>query len=281
MSFSPIAQFQTDFGRLASLSLGGYTLAKILPALLTLLLALIVIRIARKITEKLLNRTKLDIRVQKIITTLVKLLLYIVTVLIVMAQLGIPVTSLVALLSVAGLAVSLAVESVLSNAAGGLMIYSAHPFEIGDYIEMDGKEGTVVEIGLNHTKIDTLSGQRVLLPNKSVSNAKVVNYNTLGRRRASITVTTHYDAPTETVKKACMEAVEMVENRMTDPAPAVYLSNYGSSSIEYTIFCWATPENYWGMYFGIIENLRTTFDKYDVEMSYDHLNVHLVEDLTK
>lgn len=281
MSFTPITQFQSDFAHLASLSLGGYTLAKILPALFTLIIGLIVIRIAKNVTVKLLKRTKLDSRIQKIIGTLIKLLLYIVTILIIMDQLGIPVTSLVALLSVAGLAVSLAVESVLSNAAGGLMIYSAHPFEVGDYIEMDGKEGTVVEIGLNHTKIDTYSGQRVLLPNKSVSNAKVVNYNTLGRRRTAIKVTTHYDAPTQTVKKACMEAVEMVENRMTDPAPAVYLSNYGSSSIEYTIYCWATPENYWGVYFGILENLRTTFEKYNVEMSYDHLNVHLVEDLTK
>ena len=99
----------------------------------------------------------------------------------------------------------------------------------------------------------------------------------LGRRRIVRTVTASYDAPTETVMTACMEAVEATANILPDPAPAVHLTDYGASSIEYTIYCWCTVENYWPAYHSINEKLRDTFAKHNVEMTYDHLNVHILD----
>lgn len=93
-------------------------------------------------------------------------------------------------------------------------------------------------------------------------------------------VTASYDAPTETVKAACREALAQTEHILEDPAPSVYLTNYGDSSIEYTVYCWATPENYWDVYFALGERLRETFAAHGVEMTYDHLNVHIVENRT-
>ena len=182
-----------------------------------------------------------------------------------------------ALLSVLTLGITLAAEDILGNVAGGLVILSSHPFALGDFIEAGGTSGTVREIGLNHTKLETANGQMILMPNKDLSSSKIINYTVLGRRRIVRTVTASYDAPTETVMTACMEAVEATANILPDPAPAVHLTDYGASSIEYTIYCWCTVENYWPAYHSINEKLRDTFAKHNVEMTYDHLNVHILD----
>lgn len=253
------------------------TLIKILSAAVTLLVCLIVIRLLMKLSQKLLNRSKLDGRVQKYLLSGIKLVLYIITVVIVAESLDINMTSLVALLSVGSLGVTLAAEDILGNVAGGLVILSSHPFTIGDFIEVGGTSGTVEEISLNHTKLMTPDGLLVMLPNKELSSSKVTNYTTLGRRRVAQKVTASYDAPTEAVKAACRTALARTEKLLEDPAPSVYLTNYGSSSIEYTIYCWAAAGDYWDVYFALGEHLRTAFTEAGVEMTYDHLNVHIVD----
>lgn len=266
-----------DLNALLGTSFGGMTLGKILSALLTLIVCLIVIKAILKLANRLLSRSKLDARVQKYIHTGVKMILYVIAAIIVVGSLGIDMTSLVALLSVGSLGVTLAAEDILGNVAGGLVILSAHPFSIGDFIEVGGTSGNVQEISLNHTKLLTPDGLLVLLPNKELSSSKVINYTVLGRRRVTQKVTASYDAPTEDVKAACRDALANTPNILEDPASAVYLSNYGESSIEYTVFCWCSAADYWDVYFGLGENLRSAFAAHDVEMTYDHLNVHIVE----
>ena len=251
-----------------------------LSALATLLICLLAVRIVTKAARRLLSRSKLDVRMQKYLLSAIKAVLYLITAIIVIGSLGIDMTSLVALLSVASLGITLAAEDILANIAGGLVILSSRPFTIGDYIEVSGVSGTVEEISLNHTKLTTPDGLLVMLPNKELASSKVSNYTLLGRRRVTRKVTASYDAPTETVKAACREALAQTEHILEDPAPSVYLTNYGDSSIEYTVYCWATPENYWDVYFALGERLRETFAAHGVEMTYDHLNVHIVENRT-
>jgi len=230
-----------------------------------------------KVVRKILANTHLDVRVQKYLTSGIKLVLYIITATIVVSSLGIDMTSLVALLSVASLGVTLAAEDVLANIAGGLVILSSHPFSIGDFVEASGTSGTVEEITLNYTKLVTPDGLLVMLPNKTLADSQMVNYTVLGKRRVTQKVTASYDAPTETVKEACRKAVEMTDKVVDDPASVVYLSGYGESSVEYTVFCWCEAADYWDVHFGLCENLRTAFAQAGVEMTYDHLNVHIVE----
>ena len=267
---------QIDLSTLGS-SLGGLTLQTLLSAVITLLICLVAVHLLCKLLRRVLSRTKLDERIQKYVLAGIKLLLYILTAVIVADQLHIPTTSFVALLSVGSLGITLAAEDILGNVAGGLVILSSHPFALGDFIEAGGTSGTVREIGLNHTKLETANGQMILMPNKDLSSSKIINYTVLGRRRIVRTVTASYDAPTETVMTACMEAVEATANILPDPAPAVHLTDYGASSIEYTIYCWCTGENYWPAYHSINEKLRDTFAKHNVEMTYDHLNVHILD----
>ena len=180
-------------------------------------------------------------------------------------------------MSVLTLGVTLAAEDILGNVAGGLVILSSHPFNIGDEIEVSGTTGIVREITLNHTKIETFDGQFVMQPNKELSSSRVINYTAMGRRRVVRKITASYDAPTEQVKAACLEAVAATPNVLPSPAPAVYLTDYGSSAIEYSVRCWTETKDYWGAYFALNENLRDAFAAHNVEMTYDHLNIHISE----
>lgn len=257
------------------------TISALISSLLTLLLCLLVIRAVLKVVTRLLNKTKLDDRIQRYLVGGLKMLLYILTIIIVIDGLGIKVSSLVALLSVGSLGITLAAEDILGNVAGGLVILSSHPFAIGDVIEANGTLGTVDEISLNHTKLLTPDGQLVMLPNKELANSKMTNYSVVGKRRITQSVTASYDAPADVVKSACLTAVSRTPDILEDPAPQVFVTEYGSSSIEYTVYCWATPEHYWLSSMALNENLRSAFEESKIEMTYDHLNIHLVEDRTK
>ena len=264
-----------------TLPLGAnFKVANLVSAVLTLLICLLAVRLVLKISRRLLDKSKLDHRIQKYLLSGLKLLLYAITVIIMADSLGISNSSLVAILSVGSLGITLAAEDILGNVAGGLVILSSRPFTIGDFVEANGTSGTVEEISLNHTKVVTPDGQLVMLPNKELANSKLTNYTVMGRRRIKQVVTASYDAPTEVVKQACMTAVSRTPNLLADPAPAVFLTDYGSSAIEYTVYCWAAPEHYWLSSQALCEQLRVSFQEAEVEMTYDHLNVHIVEDRT-
>ena len=266
-----------DLSELLSLSLGGYSLSRILSALLTFFVCLLAVRLAMKLLSRLLGRSqRLGERLRKLICSGVKALLYLLTIIITAEALGVNTTSLTAVMSVLTLGVTLAAEDILGNVAGGLVILFSHPFLLGDEVEVGGTAGVVREITLTHTKIETFNGQLVLQPNREMSSSKIINYSALGRRRIVYQVTASYDAPAEAVKAACMDAVSAFPAVLSDPAPTVYLSNYGASSIEYTIRCWTATGDYWTTYFKMYELLRETFARHGVEMTYDHLNVHVI-----
>ena len=267
-----------DLSKIMQTTLGGYSLGHILSAILTLLICLVAVRLLLKLAKRLLGRSKrMNDRLRQIILTAVKVVLYILTGIITAGALGLNTSSLTALVSVLTLGVTLAAEDILGNVAGGLVILSSHPFNIGDEIEVSGTTGIVREITLNHTKIETFDGQFVMQPNKELSSSRVINYTAMGRRRVVRKITASYDAPTEQVKAACLEAVAATPNVLPSPAPVVYLTDYGSGAIEYSVRCWTETKDYWGAYFALNENLRDAFAAHNVEMTYDHLNVHISE----
>lgn len=267
-----------NLSKIMQTTLGGYSLGHILSAILTLLICLVTVRLLLKLAKRLLDRSKrMNDRLRQIILTAVKVVLYILTGIITAGALGLNTSSLTALVSVLTLGITLAAEDILGNVAGGLVILSSHPFNIGDEIEVSGTTGIVREITLNHTKIETFDGQFVMQPNKELSSSRVINYTAMGRRRVVRKITASYDAPTEQVKAACLEAVAATPNVLPSPAPVVYLTDYGSSAIEYSVRCWTETKDYWGAYFALNENLRDAFAAHNVEMTYDHLNVHISE----
>jgi len=262
-------------------TLKAFTFEKVVSTLLLLVICLVVIRIITAIVRKALDNPRVDPRMRKYITAAVKALLYILAVLILADSIGIPITSLVALFSVFSLAISLAVQDVLANVAGGMVILFSKPFKIGDYIDAGSCSGTVVTIDLTHTKLDTPDGQRVLMPNSTMASSQITNYTELGVRRIDHLISASYGDPVQNVRKACLKAVAMTDNVLADPAPEVLVNKYGSSAIEYHVRCWTNVDDYWTAHFALMENIKTAFDQDGVTMTYNHMNVHIVEDVTK
>ena len=261
-----------------SMSFGGYSLESILSAVITLLICLLAMRLIMRAVEKVIARIKQpNERLSRITLNVIKALLYLLTVIITAGALGVNTTSITAIASVLTLGLTLATQDIMSNVAGSLVILSTHPFTIGDVIESENTVGTVRDISLNHTRIETADGQIVLLPNRSLSGSKIINYTTLGRRRIVLTIGASYDAPTETVKSACLDAVSSTSGILNEPAPDVLLSTYGDSAIEYTVRCWASCADYWDALSRLNEALRESFAKYGVDIPYNHLNIHILD----
>lgn len=261
-------------------SWGKMTLEQLLTSLIILVACLVAAKLILALTRRLAGRSKMDDRVRRYILGGVKAMLYVVVILIVAQSLGIPVTSLIALVSVFGLAVSLAIQDVLSNVAGGMVILFSKPFSIGDYIETTDGEGTVVEISLTHTKLDTYGGQRVMLPNKAVVAGKIINYSARGIRRVDHTVTASYDDATEAVRAACLRAVARTPHVLEDPAPAAVLTAYKESAVEYHVRFWADIDHFWDAYSFSLEEIRRCFAEDGLTMTYNHLNVHILDRTT-
>lgn len=266
-----------DFTEFLSTTVGKNSLSTLLAAIALFVGCIFVLRLLTKMLRRLLERTSLDKRIQRYLLTTVKVVLYILTGIIVADHLNINMSSLVALLSVVSLGLTLAAEDILGNAVGGLIIMGNRPFSAGDYIEVGGVYGAVDEVTLNYTKIITLDDQLVMLPNQELANSQIMNYSALGRRRVGLKVSASYDTPTQNVMDACYEAISLTGHVMDSPSPIVRISAYGESAIEYTLFCWCHPARYWDTYFTLNENLREAFARHDAVMTYDHLNVHIVE----
>ena len=261
----------------AGVSFGALTLGVLLRGLAALLLGLLLVKLLLKLAAKLLARSKRLAVISRYLLSAARVLLYVLLALVVLGSLGVEVTSLVALLSVAGLAVSLAMQNALSNVAGGIMIFVSKPFTAGDYISADGTEGTVEAVGLSYCTVKTVDNKEIFIPNAQLSGAKIVNYNRLGRRRVDLSLTASYDAPTAAVKAAVSDAAAQFPQILPDPAPVTCLSEYGPSSISYIARVWVRAEDYWDVYFDTIEQVRAAFIANGIEIPFNQLDVHIVD----
>lgn len=254
--------------------LKNLTLSNLLPAIIVLAVGLLVVRLLMKMIDRSLAKSKLEKSAHPMIRSILRVLLYIILALIVITNLGVDVSSLVALFSVLTLAVSLAVQDVLTNIIGGLTILTTHPFKAGDYVEIAGKGGTVVGVSITYTILTTPDNLTVSIPNSAITAAQIVNYTQLGTRRAEFTVSASYDSDPEAVMDALLQAAD-VPTVLRDPAPFAGLNSYGDSAIVYTLRIWATVEDYWTAYYAVNQNISKVFRARGIEMTYPHLNVHL------
>lgn len=268
---------ETLSGLTSDINLDTLTLTSVLKTAVMILAGIIIIRILLNIVDKTLKRSKSLSSLHVYIRSVVKVLLWGLLALVVLGSLGVEMTSIIALLSVAGLAVSLALQNTLSNLAGGIMVLMSKPFEVGDYIETEGVSGTVAAVDLAYTSIATVDNKEIFIPNSQISGAKIINYNRLGRRRVDLSFTASYNAPTQTVKNAIREVLDTLSQIHQDPAPAIWLNEYQASSIQYVVRAWVDAADYWDVYYAIQEGVRESFARHGVEMTYDHLNVHIVE----
>lgn len=258
-------------------TLKGLSLGSILKIALLAVVLLTIIRLLNNLVEKFLTRSKIDKSLHGFLRATAKIVMYLIAAMILAGSLNIDVTSLIALLSVAGLALSLAIQGALSNLAGGIVILTTKPLHVGDYVTIGSEEGTVEEIGMTYTKLMTWDRRIIFIPNSTVTSSNVVNYTVGGKRRVDLTVTASYDADIETVKTALRAAAASVPQLLPEEPVFARVTGYKDSSIEYALRGWCQNENYWDAYFNLLEAVKVSFDQAGVQMSYPHLNVHMMK----
>ncbi|MEG0765807.1 MAG: mechanosensitive ion channel family protein [Pseudoflavonifractor sp.] len=248
---------------------------KLLYAVLLLIACLVVMKILMSVLNRSIEKLKVEKSLHTFIKSVAKILLGFLTLVIVLGYVGVPVTSLIAVLSVAGLAISLAIQGTLSNLAGGIMVLVSKPFKLGDYIQVGTIEGSVADIGLVYTRIKTFDNKLIFVPNGQISADKIINYTSQDSRRVDLKFTTAYEADPDTVCACIAQVVGVHSKALYTPAPFIRLSAYRESCVEYTLRVWCATGDYWDLYYDLLEQVGAAFRAQGIEMTYNHLNVHM------
>lgn len=256
----------------------GLTLTKTLYGLLLFLGCMAVMKVVLSLIDRTMTRLKVEPTVHKFTHSCLKVLMWVITGLIVAAYLDFPINSLVTVLGVIGVALSLSLQGSLSNLAGGITVMVSRPFAVGDYVEAGGVSGTVSEIGLVYTKLKTIDNKIIFIPNGEISGEKIVNYNKQEQRRVDLTFTVSYDADPERVKEIMRQVIGAHPKALFTPEPFVRTTSLGESSVGYTLRVWCATQDYWELYYDLLEQVRAAFDREGVELTYNHLNVHIMKE---
>lgn len=246
---------------------------KLFTAVITLVAGILVIKAVMRLLTRALERSKLEKAAYSLILSLAKVGLYLLLGLSLATSFGIDVTGVVAMASVLTLAVSLALQNMLTNILGGFTLLTTHPFHSGDYVDIGDQSGTVTQIDMSYTRLVTPDNKVVCIPNSTVLASEVVNYSANDSRRAQIQVSAGYDAPTQKVIDALVLAAT-VDNALLEPAPFAAVESYGDNAINYILRFWTKTEDFWDVYFAVNQRIKTIFDEQGIPMTYPHLNVH-------
>ncbi len=272
--------FDTLHSLLTSVGLDPATinLSSFVSAAVILIVCILVGKLLIMMLMRILVHSKLDVTLHSFIRAGARVVVYALSLTIAIGSMGVDVTSLVAALSVAGLAASLALQNSLSNVAGGIIILATKPFHVGDFIESGDQKGTVLEIGMAYTKINTIDNKRVFIPNSVISEANIINYSTEGNRRVVLTFNVAYENDIDTVKSALATIVSRCNTVIVDADHELFirLTEYGESAITYTLRVWCRNEDYWDTYYFLLEEAGWVFAEMGVRITYNRLNVELV-----
>lgn len=256
----------------------GLTPTKALYGVLLFLGCMAVMKVILSLIDRTMTRLKVEPTVHKFTHSCLKVLMWIITGLVVAGYLEFPVNSLVTVLGVIGVALSLSLQGSLSNLAGGIMVMVSRPFAVGDYVEAGSVSGTVIEIGLIYTKLKTIDNKIIFIPNGEISGERIINYNKQEQRRVDLTFTVSYDADPERVKEIMRQVIGAHPKALFTPEPFVRTTSLGESSVGYTLRVWCATQDYWDLYYDLLEQIRAAFDREGVELTYRHLNVHIMKE---
>ena len=253
-------------------------LPKLIFAVVVLIVGLIVSKLVLFVLSKGLGKTKLDLTVTKFTTQVVKIVLYMLLITIVLSMLGIPSTSIIAVIGTAGVAIGLALQTSLSNVAGGFLLMINKPFKIGDYIITNGVEGTVSQISILYTRLDSSTNQAIFIPNGMAVNATIVNNNGNKDRRVEMLYSISYDDDFAKAK-ALIEELLNADKRVHHEMPiSVVLKEHGASALVIRARARCTTDDYWDIYFDMNERVRAAFIENDITIPYDQLDVHVKDE---
>ncbi len=248
---------------------------KLLGAIVVLIIGLWLTKIVSKSIEKVFEKRKIDPTLRPFLNGLISTMLKALVIISAMGMIGIQMTSFIAILGAAGLAIGLALSGTLQNFAGGVIILIFRPFKVGDFVEMQGYKGIVKEITIFTTTINTVDKKLVIIPNGPLSTGSLTNYSTEPQRRVDWTFGIAYGDDIEDFKKAMADFMSEDERILKDPAYFVGLSELADSSVNFAVRAWVNSADYWDVYFSMNEKVYKRFADYKLNIPFPQMDVHV------
>lgn len=245
---------------------------------ITLIAGIFVIKFLLKLIKKIFARHGTDALMQRFILTVTKCVTGIVLVLVLFRLAGIEITGIVTALSAALLAIGVALQSYISNLASGIIIACSKMYHKNDYIIVNNVEGKIDNIGLLFTTLYTYDKQKIVIPNSKITAESVVNVFTNDSRRVTFKFNVAYESDMALVKKVITDVISSDKKVLADPAPFCSISSYQASSIEFTATCWCKSEDYWKVYYFVMENMYNEFKRNGIVIPFQQTEIRIRTD---
>ncbi|MFD2203685.1 mechanosensitive ion channel family protein [Shivajiella indica] len=246
----------------------------LLKALILLLVGRYVIRLLIRLMSAALEKYEIDPSLSTFFKSFLNAILWVLLLISVATTLGMEMTSFVAILGAAGLAIGLALQGSLSNFAGGVLILVFKPFRVGDSVEAQGTIGEVESIDILYTKVRNFDNKVVTIPNGALANNPIINYSQKPTRRVDMAVGVAYGTDLKKVRKVILDVLKKDERIHDDPNPVVYFTNFGDSSLDLTIRCWADSADLWPVYWDNMEAIKEALEAHDIEVPFPQRDIH-------
>ncbi len=251
-------------------------LPKIIAAALIVLTGFLLAHFVSKLLVRAMRRKRADYAVYNFIAKMVRFVIRITFVLIAVSMF-IKINSIIAALSAVGVAIGLGLQDSVAQFVSGVQILINHPFRTGDFIEVAGVSGNVVEISFMTTIIRTLDNKRIVLPNSHLTKNHIVNCSVEGRRRIDFSFSISYTDDIAKAKQVLGETVRGTEFVLDDPAPTIAVGKHGESSVELLALVWCESKHYWDVTFALYERVKLAFDANGVTIPFNQLDVHIID----
>ncbi len=248
---------------------------KLLLAIITLIIGLMVIKAFAKGISRTMAKSNTDESLRRFLTSLARVGLKVLLFISVASMVGIQMTSFIAILGAAGLAVGLALQGSLANFAGGVLILLFRPYKIGDFIDAAGHMGTVRDIQIFNTILKTPDNKTIIIPNGVLSNGSITNFSTEPTRRVDMVFGIGYGDDIKKTKDLLSSIVNSDERVLKDPEPLVVVSSLGDSSVNFTVRVWCNSGDYWGLFFDMQEKVKLEFDNAGISIPFPQRDVHV------
>ena len=255
----------------------GVRLARIPSAIIAILFCYIVYRVLFDLLDKVLEKTSLEKHIKNIIKTFVKIIIFFIFIVIISSALGIDTTSIIAVFSLFGLAISLSIQNLMSNVAHAISIILNKPYIVGDYIKINEYEGNVEEISLLNTKIKTINNEMIYVPNTTIGSNTIINYTQMPYRRIQLFVDASYNDDINKVKKALREVIENETLTIKNNEIFVEVYEYSTSSIKYIIRVYCKTADYIACKFKLISAIKKKFDENNITIPFQTINVQNIQ----
>ena len=246
----------------------------ILVALVVYIIGHYIVKFINHLLTRVLERRKIEVTLQSFLKSFVNITLQILLIISVVGALGINTTSFAALLASVGVAVGMALSGNLQNFAGGIIILFLKPYKVGDWIEAQGVAGTVKSIQIFHTVIEALDGKLIHLPNGALSSGNISNYSQPELRQVEWVIGVEYGTDVEKARQTVTDLFAADGRVLTSPAPVIWLKMLNSSSVDLVIRAWVKNADYWGVLFGMNEQIYNKFNEKGIKFPFPQVTVH-------